>query len=135
MASKEIKFNLRLAIDGKEQLVSAVTTTRQLKGVIAGAKDETDKMHQSVFQLNQAFSVWNNIKDAFSGLNAALASLSGSYQNVEVANQRLKTVMEERMKASSADIAAVQATIKAQTQLGILGGSVQKAGAQKWLHS
>lgn len=131
MASKEIKFNLRLAIDGKEQLVSAVTTTRQLKGVIAGAKDETDKMHQSVFQLNQAFSVWNNIKDAFSGLNAALASLSGSYQNVEVANQRLKTVMEERMKASSADIAAVQATIKAQTKLGILGGSVQKAGAQQ----
>lgn len=131
MASKEIKFNLRLAIDGKEQLVSAVTTTRQLKGVLSGAKDEADKMHQEVFKLNQAFSVWNNIKDASNGLNETLASLAGSFQNVEVANQRLKTVMEERMKASSADIAAVQATIKAQTQLGILGGSVQKAGAQQ----
>jgi hypothetical protein len=131
MASKEIKFNLRLAIDGKEQLVSAVTTTRQLKGVLSGAKDEADKMHQEVFKLNQAFSVWNNIKEASNGLNAALSSLAGSFQNVEVANQRLKTVMEERMKASSADIAAVQATIKAQTQLGILGGSVQKAGAQQ----
>lgn len=131
MASKEIKFNLRLAIDGKEHWVSAATTAKQLQGVIAGAKNETEKFQKEVFNLNQAFSLLGNVKDAFSNLNTALASLAGSYQNVEVANQRLKTVMVERMKASSADIAAVQATIKAQTQLGILGGSVQKAGAQQ----
>ena len=131
MASKEIKFNLRLAIDGKEHWVSAATTAKQLQGVIAGAKNETEKFQKEVFNLNQAFSLLGNVKDAFSDLNTALAPLAGSYQNVEVANQRLKTVMEERMKASSADIAAVQATIKAQTQLGILGGSVQKAGAQQ----
>ena len=131
MASKEIKFNLRLAIDGKEHWVSAATTAKRLQGVIAGAKNETEKFQKEVFNLNQAFSLLGNVKDAFSDLNTALAPLAGSYQNVEVANQRLKTVMEERMKASSADIAAVQATIKAQTQLGILGGSVQKAGAQQ----
>ena len=131
MASKEIKFNLRLAIDGKEHWVSAATTAKQLQGVIAGAKNETEKFQKEVFNLNQTFSLLGNVKDAFSSLDTALASLAGSYQNVEVANQRLKTVMEERMKASSEDIAAVQATIKAQTQLGILGGSVQKAGAQQ----
>lgn len=131
MASKEIKFNLRLAIDGKEHWVSAATTAKQLQGAIAGAKTETEKFQKKVFNLNQTFSLLGNVKDAFSSLNTALASLAGSYQNVEVANQKLKTVMEERMKASTADIAAVQATIKAQTQLGILGGSVQKAGAQQ----
>lgn len=131
MASKEIKFNLRLAIDGKEHWVSAATTAKQLQGAIAGAKDETEKFQKKVFNLNQTFSLLGNVKDAFISLNTALASLAGSYQNVEVANQKLKTVMEERMKASKADIAAVQATIKAQTQLGVLGGSVQKAGAQQ----
>lgn len=131
MASKEIKFNLRLAIDGKEHWVSAATTAKQLQGAIAGAKTETEKFQKEVFNLNQAFSLLGNVKDAFSSLNEALGSLAGSYQNVEVANQRLKTVMEERMKATTADIAAVQATIKAQTQLGILGGSIQKAGAQQ----
>ena len=131
MASKEIKFNLRLAIDGKEQWVSAAATAKQIQKAIAGAKTESEKFNKTIFNLNQAFSLLGNVKDAFSSLDTALASLAGSYQNVEVANQRLKTVMEERMKASSADIAAVQATIKAQTQLGILGGSVQKAGAQQ----
>lgn len=131
MASKEIKFNLRLAIDGKEQWVSAAVTAKQIQKAIAGAKTESEKFNKTIFNLNQAFSLLGNVKDAFSSLDTALASLAGSYQNVEVANQRLKTVMEERMKASSADIAAVQATIKAQTQLGILGGSVQKAGAQQ----
>ena len=131
MASKEIKFNLRLAIDGKEHWVSAATTAKQLQDVIAGAKNETEKFQKEVFNLNQTFNLLGNVKDAFSNLNASLAALAGSYQNVEVANQKLKTVMEERMKASKADIAAVQATIKAQTQLGILGGSVQKAGAQQ----
>ena len=131
MASKEIKFNLRLAIDGKEQWVSAAVTAKQIQKAIAGAKTESEKFNKTIFNLNQAFSLLGNVRDAFSSLDTALASLAGSYQNVEVANQRLKTVMEERMKASSADIAAVQATIKAQTQLGILGGSVQKAGAQQ----
>ena len=131
MASKEIKFNLRLAIDGKEQWVSAAATAKQIQKAIAGAKTESEKFNKTIFNLNQAFNLLGNVKDAFSNLNTALASLAGSYQNVEVANQRLKTVMVERMKASSADIAAVQATIKAQTQLGILGGSVQKAGAQQ----
>ena len=131
MASKEIKFNLRLAIDGKEQWVSAAATAKQIQKAIAGAKTESEKFNKTIFNLNQAFNLLGNVKDAFSSLDTALASLAGSYQNVEVANQRLKTVMEERMKASSADIAAVQATIKAQTQLGILGGSVQKAGAQQ----
>ena len=131
MASKEIKFNLRLAIDGKEQWVSAAATAKQIQKAIAGAKTESEKFNKTIFNLNQTFSLLGNVKDAFSSLDTALASLAGSYQNVEVANQRLKTVMVERMKASSADIAAVQATIKAQTQLGILGGSVQKAGAQQ----
>lgn len=131
MASKEIKFNLRLAIDGKEHWVSAATTAKQLQGAIAGAKTETEKFQKKVFNLNQTFSLLGNVKDAFISLNTALAPLAGSYQSVEVANQKLKTIMEERMGASKDDIAAVQATIKAQTQLGILGGSVQKAGAQQ----
>ena len=42
MASKEIKFNLRLAIDGKEQLVSAVTTAKGLKTSFNGVQKEVE---------------------------------------------------------------------------------------------
>ena len=43
MASKEIKFNLRLAIDGKELLVSAVTTAKGLKTSFNGVQKEVEK--------------------------------------------------------------------------------------------
>ena len=42
MASKEIKFNLRLAIDGKGQLVSAVTTAKGLKTSFNGVQKEVE---------------------------------------------------------------------------------------------
>ena len=131
MSKKEIQFSLKLNVDGKEQLVTATSSVKNLQKVIDGAKSKTDSFNASVLNLNQAFMAWNNITSAVSGLNSALAGLAGSYQAVEVANTRLKTVMEERMNASQQDVKAVQDTIKAQTELGILGGSVQKAGAQQ----
>ena len=42
MASKEVKFYLRLAIDGKEQLVSAVTTAKGLKTSFNGVQKEVE---------------------------------------------------------------------------------------------
>ncbi|MDD7080183.1 MAG: hypothetical protein PUI06_05480 [Prevotella sp.] len=131
MNSKEIKFSLKLIVDGKEQAVTAITTTKRLQQVIDGANTSADKLQKSIFNFNQAFSAWINITTTVSNLNSALSGLAGSYQAVELANTRLKTVMEERMNASQQDVKAVQDAIKAQTQLGILGGSVQKAGAQQ----
>ena len=42
MVSKEIKFNLRLAIDGKELLVSAVTTAKGLNTSFNGVQKEVE---------------------------------------------------------------------------------------------
>lgn len=131
MASKEIKFKIKLDIDGQEHITTAITSAKNLKNAIEGTKDKTDALHSSVYKLNQAFTVWSNIKSSFEGLDNALSALASSYRNVEVANKRLATVMEERMSATAADISTVQKAIKAQTQLGIIGGSVQKAGAQQ----
>lgn len=131
MSKKDIQFNIKFLVDGKEQIVTASTSVKSLQRAMADTKTTTESLHKSVFNLNQAFSAWNNITTAVSGLNTALSSLASSYQNVEVANTRLKTVMQERMNASAADVKAVQDTIAAQTRLGVLGGSIQKAGAQQ----
>lgn len=131
MSSKVINFQLKLSVDGKEQIIAATTTTKQLQEAISATKTNTEKLSKSVYNVNQAFTAWSNIKKSFEGLDNALSALASSYRNVEVANKRLATVMEERMNATSADISTVQKAIKAQTQLGIIGGSVQKAGAQQ----
>ncbi len=100
MSSKQISFNLHLKVDGKESVVTAVTTTKELQNALAGAKTNADKFKESIFRFNQVTAVWTNVSNAVSGLNTALSSLASSYQNVEVANTRLKTVMQERMNAS-----------------------------------
>ena len=131
MSKKEIKFSIKLDVDGKEQLVKATAQTKELKDAIKQMEDPTKAATDEIYRLNQAFELWNSAATAVSGLNDALSGLAGAYQKVEVANTKLKTVMEERMDASAQDIAAVQQTIAAQTELGVLGGSIQKAGAQQ----
>ena len=41
--AKEIKFNIKLNIDGKEQLVSATSTVENLRGVVNAAKSDIQK--------------------------------------------------------------------------------------------
>ena len=131
MGKNDITFSLHLTLDGKEQIVTAATKTKELQAAIDRAKTSQERFNKSLFNFNQAAAALSNVNNAMSGLNNALGAMAESYRNVEVANTRLTTVMQERMNASQQDVAAVQAVIKAQTQLGILGGSVQKAGAQQ----
>lgn len=75
MASKEIKFNLRLAIDGKEQLVSAVTTAKNLKGALSGTKVEAEKLSESFREkLNKSLT---GIYQSFGAINALKETLQG----------------------------------------------------------
>ena len=77
MASKEIKFNLRLAIDGKEQLVSAVTTAKELKASFNGVQKEADNFSNTFTnKLSTCFANVNQIIGAVNSVSAALQSLT-----------------------------------------------------------
>ena len=41
MMAKDVKFNIKLTVDGKSQVVQAVTSTKALQDVVNGAKDST----------------------------------------------------------------------------------------------
>ena len=78
MASKEIKFNLRLAIDGKEQLVSAVTTAKELKASFNGVQKEVDNFSDTFTnKFSTCFANVNQIIGAVNSVGAALQSLTG----------------------------------------------------------
>ena len=77
MASKEIKFNLRLAIDGKEQLVSAVTTAKELKASFNGVQKEVDNFSNTFTnKFSTCFANVNQIIGAVNSVSAALQSLT-----------------------------------------------------------
>ena len=39
--AKDVKFNIKLTVDGKPQVVQAVTSTKDLQAAVKEAKDET----------------------------------------------------------------------------------------------
>lgn len=58
--AKDIRFNVKLLVDGKEQLVTAVTTTKQLQLAAKGAKSGFDRLRDSLVTLNQGVETARN---------------------------------------------------------------------------
>lgn len=129
--SKEIKFNIKLLVDGKEQLVTASTSVAELRNSINASKDSAAHLRDELISVNQSIEVFKNASSAINSFKDTLMGLAASYQAVQQANVQLKTIMEQRMGATDEDIKKVNEVISAQTQLGVVTGTVQKMGAQQ----
>lgn len=129
--ARDVKFNIKLNIDGRERVVQASTDIRALSDNIAETR-------RRVRQSADSFEVWThaslaarNFSDNVSGVIGALSGLTSAW-NVQVeAERKLETVMTQRMGATSADIQGIKDLASAQQELGIIGDEVQLAGAQQ----
>lgn len=102
-----------------------------LKQVVGAVHSETQRAGRGFAQFGRNAIGLQHANDALSGLLSSLSSLSAAYQVQQEAEQKLTTVMTERMGASAADIQSVKDLASAQQQLGIIGDEVQLAGAQQ----
>lgn len=129
--AKEIKFNIKLLIDGKEQLVTASTSAKELRDNLDAAKSSAAKFREKMITVNQTVAALQNASSAINGLRDTMAGLTASYNAVQQANTQLTTVMRQRMAATEEDIKKVNDVIGAQSKLGVIGGTIQKTGAQQ----
>ena len=129
--AKEIKFNIKLLIDGKEQLVTASTSAKELRDNLDAAKSSAAKFREKMITVNQTVVALQNASSAINGLRDMMAGLTASYNAVQQANTQLTTVMRQRMDATEEDIKKVNEVIGAQSKLGVIGGTIQKTGAQQ----
>ena len=129
--AKEIKFNIKLRIDGKEQLVTASTSAKELRDNLNAAKSSAAKFREKMITVNQTVAALQNASSAINGLRDTMAGLTASYNAVQQANTQLTTVMRQRMDATEEDIKKVNEVIGAQSKLGVIGGTIQKTGAQQ----
>ena len=74
--AKEIKFNIKLNIDGKEQLVSATSTVENLRGVVNAAKSDIQKANAVFVNFNQQVMKLQNINGAVQQLASTLNSVT-----------------------------------------------------------
>lgn len=129
--AKEIKFNIKLTIDGKEQLGVVTTDVGKLRKAMDDSKSSAAKLRDGLISVNQAITVFQNVSDAVVSLQVVMQGLTTSYNAVQQANTQLTTVMKQRMNATEDDVKSINAVISAQSKLGVVGGIVQKTGAQQ----
>ncbi len=129
--AKDIKFNIKLLVDGKEQLVTATTSVAELRKNLEAAKPAADQFREKLISLNQAVETLRNMSSAVNSLRDTMAGLTATYNAVQTSNTMLTTVMKQRINATDEDIKKVKEVISAQTELGVLGGTVQRMGAQQ----
>lgn len=129
--SKEIKFNVRLNVDGKEQLVTAATSIEEIKCAVEATKSSTDKLRDSLINFSQVSVSMQNVISGLQQLTGVLREYSAANAVQVEVETKLATVMRQRMEASEADIAAIKQLASAQQELGVIGDEVQLAGAQQ----
>lgn len=63
--ANEVKFNIRLNIDGKDKVVVATTAVNDLKHVVGGVNEATKELEGNLINTNQITEAWRNVTDAF----------------------------------------------------------------------
>jgi len=74
--ANEVRFNIRLNIDGKEKVVTATTAVDNLRRVADSAKGATVALQEQLINTNQIVEKWNNVSNAIEQLSSVLNDIT-----------------------------------------------------------
>lgn len=129
--AKEIKFNIKLNIDGKTVVVQASQSVKELQRNLMAAKTGSQRLGEAMLRINQVTQAYQNISSSVGALTGVMNTYIDKANASTMAQTKLTTIMRQRMGATEADTAAVNEAVAAQTKLGIIGGTVQRSGLQQ----
>lgn len=127
----EVKFSVKILMDGQEKFVQATTNSKDLGAAIDKVSANSMKLNDQLLNTNQRVAAFQNLYDGARQLVGVTQELTDKYAQAEVANAKLVTIMRQRMGAQAEDVASVKSVIAAQKELGVISGTVQVAGAQQ----
>ncbi len=129
--AKDVKFNIKLTIDGKQVVVQCKNDVRALGEALTGVSAKARKADAVLSRLTSVSTLLRNGLSGFQQLGSAMQPYINKANAAATAQTKLTTVMRQRMSATDADVAAINKVVGAQTQLGIVGGTVQRSGLQQ----
>jgi TP901 family phage tail tape measure protein len=74
--ANEVRFNIRLNIDGKEKVVTATTAVDNLRRVVDNAKGAAGALQEQLINTNQIVEKWNNVSNAIGQLSSVLNDIT-----------------------------------------------------------
>ena len=129
--SKDVKFNIHLSVDGKDMVVNAKSSVKELSAAVGAIRGEAKKSTETLLRFNQSVQAIHNVYGGFQQLAGAMQPFIAKANAAAEAQTKLTTVMRRRMDATQADMAAINQLVAAQTKLGVVGGTVQRSGLQQ----
>ena len=129
--SKDVKFNIRLTIDGKEQIVTASTNVKKFAEELEIARTESTKLRDDLLKITQVGASFQNVITGMQQLTGVMRTYTAASAAQEEAEAKLANNMRNTMDATQQDIQSIKDLCAAQQQLGVIGDEVQLAGAQE----
>lgn len=74
--ANEVRFNIRLNIDGKEKVMTATTAVDNLRRVADSAKGAAGALQEQLINTNQIVEKWNNVSNAIGQLSSVLNDIT-----------------------------------------------------------
>lgn len=115
--SKDVNFKINLQIDGKDKVVQASTSVKELGKAVRDTKSEAERGFNLTSFTNLTVSL-KNVADIAAQLHSQLNGLYTAYQAQISAETKLATVMKQRMGASEQDVQSIL-RLTAEQQLNI----------------
>ncbi len=129
--ANEVRFYLKLLIDGKEHVVEATTDVKNLAREIEKAGTESAKMRDELLKFTQTAQVFRDVLSSLQGLTSGMREYTDAYNEQVVAETKLAVNMRNMMNATDAEVESIKELCAAQQELGVIGDEVQLAGAQE----
>lgn len=81
--AKEIKFNVKLTVDGKEQLATATTNIGDLRKAVSSAVKDADKFRVSLLNWSQGLQAVDAITDTLGKVSTSLSQVSAKMNGLQ----------------------------------------------------
>ena len=129
--ANEVKFNIKLIVDGKEKIVDATTDVSKFAKEFENARTESTKLRDELLKFNQIGQSFQNVSQGLRELTGQMQEYADASAEQEVVERKLANNMRNTMDAREEDIQSIKDLCAAQQQLGVIGDEVQLAGAQE----
>lgn len=129
--AKDVKFNIKLTVDGKEQIVTASANVKQFAEELEIARTESTKLRDDLLKITQVGASFQHVVAGMQQLTGLMGTYTAASSAQVEAETKLATNMRNTMGARDEEIQSIKDLCAAQQQLGVIGDEVQLAGAQE----
>ena len=127
----DLNYYIHLGVIGKQEIVYTKNAVKEFGKALGTIPNKADNVRNSIIKwgtLSNTLSVAQNSVQQIAGVMDTFIQKSSAATESQT---KLRTVMQQRMSATDADVSSVNNLIKAQTELGVVGGTVQRSGMQQ----